>query len=116
MLVNTIMFRRQMCTQVFCYFINRCVNLTDNEGARTRSAIPNKHGIVKFEINRVYTDDRQVCLIICFLIRRAICYKKCQDKISIYCLCIVCFFIYVSFTIMSYNRVYFSYRYQRLDG
>ncbi|XP_053391927.1 uncharacterized protein LOC123531687 [Mercenaria mercenaria] len=36
------------------------VNLTDNEGARTRRAISNKHGIVKFEINRVFTDDRQV--------------------------------------------------------
>ncbi|XP_053373169.1 uncharacterized protein LOC123532025 [Mercenaria mercenaria] len=36
------------------------VNLTDNEGARTRSAIPNKHGIVKFEINRVIGDDREV--------------------------------------------------------
>ncbi|XP_053373171.1 uncharacterized protein LOC128546533 [Mercenaria mercenaria] len=36
------------------------VNLTDNEGARTRNAIPNKRGIVKFEINRVLGDDREV--------------------------------------------------------
>jgi hypothetical protein len=44
-------------------FDNRYVNLTDDEGARTRSAIPNIHGIVKFEINRVYTDNRQVFIL-----------------------------------------------------
>ncbi|XP_053373172.1 uncharacterized protein LOC123530914 isoform X1 [Mercenaria mercenaria] len=36
------------------------VNLTDDEGARTRNAISNIHGIVKFEINRVFTDDKQI--------------------------------------------------------
>jgi hypothetical protein len=36
------------------------VNLTDDDGARTRSAIENIHGIVKFETNKVNTDDRKV--------------------------------------------------------
>ncbi|WAR10657.1 FGFR1-like protein [Mya arenaria] len=36
------------------------VALDDNEGERTLKAIPNKHGIVKFELNRVYTDDKQI--------------------------------------------------------
>ncbi|XP_052813767.1 uncharacterized protein LOC128240857 [Mya arenaria] len=36
------------------------VALDDNEGERTLNAIKNKHGIVKFELNRVYTDDKQI--------------------------------------------------------
>ncbi|WAR10285.1 hypothetical protein MAR_035361, partial [Mya arenaria] len=36
------------------------VAIDDNEGDRTLKAIPNKHGLVKFELNRVFTDDRQI--------------------------------------------------------
>ncbi|XP_052278483.1 LOW QUALITY PROTEIN: uncharacterized protein LOC127876968 [Dreissena polymorpha] len=36
------------------------VAIDDNDGARTRAAIANKHGIVKFEVKRVYTDDKQI--------------------------------------------------------
>ncbi|XP_053373157.1 uncharacterized protein LOC123531756 [Mercenaria mercenaria] len=36
------------------------VTLDDHEGKRTMSAIPNVHGIVKFETKRVLTDDREV--------------------------------------------------------
>ncbi|XP_053391930.1 uncharacterized protein LOC123531686 [Mercenaria mercenaria] len=36
------------------------VTLDDHEGKRTTSAIPNVHGIVKFETKRVLTDDRNV--------------------------------------------------------
>jgi hypothetical protein len=38
----------------------RYVAIDDNEGMRTVNPIPNKNGIVKFEIKRVFTDDRQV--------------------------------------------------------
>ncbi|XP_052812485.1 uncharacterized protein LOC128240040 [Mya arenaria] len=36
------------------------VALDDKEGDRTLKAIRNKHGIVKFELNRVYTDDKKI--------------------------------------------------------
>ncbi|XP_052812777.1 uncharacterized protein LOC128240263 [Mya arenaria] len=36
------------------------VAIDDNEGDRTLKAIPNKHGLVKFELNRVFTNDRQI--------------------------------------------------------
>ncbi|XP_052782551.1 uncharacterized protein LOC128218858 [Mya arenaria] len=36
------------------------VAIDDNDGDRTLAAIPNKHGIVKFELNRVYTDDKEI--------------------------------------------------------
>ncbi|XP_052812776.1 uncharacterized protein LOC128240261 isoform X2 [Mya arenaria] len=39
------------------------VAIDDNEGDRTLKEIPNKHGLVKFELNRVFTDDRQIPLL-----------------------------------------------------
>ncbi|XP_052280020.1 uncharacterized protein LOC127877806 [Dreissena polymorpha] len=36
------------------------VALDDNDGSRTRASIANKHGVVKFEVMRVYTDDKQI--------------------------------------------------------
>ncbi|XP_052814816.1 uncharacterized protein LOC128241772 [Mya arenaria] len=36
------------------------VAIDDNEGDRTLKAIPSKHGLVKFELSRVYTDDKEI--------------------------------------------------------
>ncbi|WAR10301.1 hypothetical protein MAR_035377, partial [Mya arenaria] len=36
------------------------VAMDDEDGDRSVKAIPNKRGLVKFELNRVYTDDKQI--------------------------------------------------------
>ncbi|XP_052812774.1 uncharacterized protein LOC128240260 isoform X2 [Mya arenaria] len=36
------------------------VAMDDEEGDRTMKAIPNKRGLVKFELNRIYTDDKEI--------------------------------------------------------
>ncbi|XP_052278482.1 uncharacterized protein LOC127876967 isoform X2 [Dreissena polymorpha] len=35
------------------------VSIDDNHGLRTLAAIPNKNGIIKFDVKRVYTDDKR---------------------------------------------------------